>query len=101
MHLWSDDHDVDETVQLPDLVNNGGTRFDLRRPVEVEAGETLRFEIRNDSGHDPVGFYLKPISGDETGADDDSSVHILGHRNMNKDYHAPGWAISGVVEAIG
>ena len=35
MHLWSEDHGVDETVPLPDLVNNGGTRFDLSHPVEV------------------------------------------------------------------
>jgi hypothetical protein len=100
MHLWSDDRSVDETVMLADLTNNGGTRFDLSHPVDVDTDQTFRYSVRNDSGHDDVGFYLKPVSSGDVGIGEDSSVHIVGHRNMNPDYEAPGWAMSGCVEGM-
>jgi hypothetical protein len=100
MHLWAKDDSVDETVKLPDLRNNAGTRFDLSRPVHVDTEASYSFSVTNDSGHDDVGFYLKRVGLDETGVDRGSNVHIVGHRDMNPDYYKPGWAVSGCVEGL-
>jgi hypothetical protein len=99
LRLWSDDDHVDETVQLPDLVNNAGTRFDFAQPVNVDVGTSYHYLVRNDSASD-VSFYLKPVGANDIGVTADSAAHIVGHRNMAPDYQAPGWALSGCAEAL-
>jgi hypothetical protein len=94
--LRSPDGSVDVRLQIPDIVNNRYSRFNLPHPIDAGNADVFMVKIVNEST-DPVGVYVKkPDQSDYTDGPI-AGIFVDGQRSQPGPYRRSGFALSGCV----
>jgi hypothetical protein len=90
---------LDPPVSVPDINDNGFTRFNLPEVLHLNLHSTYYMRIINKSD-ETVGIYLDPISEGDIVTDPDHGAWIFGQIGVEGGYRKPGWALSGCIEGV-
>lgn len=92
---------LDPPVSVPDINDNGFTRFNLPETLHLDLRATYYMRIINSSS-ETVGIYLDPVSEGDivTDPDPDHGAWIVGQIDVEGGYRKPAWALSGCIEAV-
>lgn len=95
--IRTEDNNYNRALYRDDLgANNGFTRFDLERPVELGKGQVLILEVFNESD-EPIGVYVKRPGATEIAPGASPGVIITGQVARQAQHEMRGYSLSGCV----
>jgi len=98
LHVKIPARNLDVTLSQPDIVNNGFTRFNFSRPVNLAGPEaTVSMELINRSDSEPIGMYIKQPDTADTLIRPVDGVLVAGHRGQESPYRKHNYALSGCI----